>query len=79
MDDKEPERYYDWILWKMRQEERQMKMQMPKEMYEKEIAEMQSSVHYLQVRVKELGEEVEAYKQENANLKRLLSNSSSKL
>ena len=73
LDDKEPERYYDWMLWKMRQEERKMKIMTKEEMMKKEIAEMQSSVHHLQMRVKELAEETEAYKQENANLKRLLS------
>ena len=73
LDDKEPERYYDWMLWKMRQEERKMKIMTKEEMMKKEIAEMQSSVHHLQMRVKELSEETEAYKQENANLKRMLS------
>lgn len=57
----------------MRQEEREMKIMTKEEMMKKEIAEMQSSVHHLQMRVKELAEETEAYKQENANLKRLLS------
>ena len=79
LDDKEPERYYDWMLWKMRQEERKVKIMTPEEVMKKEIADMQSSIHHLQMRVKELGEETEAYKQENTNLKRMLSNWNSKL
>ena len=57
LDDKEPERYYDWMLWKMRQEERKVKIMTPEEMMKKEIADMQASIHHLQMRVKELSEE----------------------
>ena len=35
--DPEPERYYDWMLWKMRQEERKVKIMTPEEMMKKEI------------------------------------------
>ena len=55
--DPEPERYYDWMLWKMRQEERKVKIMTPEEMMKKEIADMQASIHHLQMRVKELSEE----------------------
>ena len=41
----------------MRQEEREMKTITPEEMMRKEIADMQSSIHHLQMRVKELSEE----------------------
>ena len=57
LDDKEPERYYDWMLWKMRQEERKVKIMTPEEMMKKEIADMQASIHHLQMRVKELSKE----------------------
>ena len=54
-DDPEPERYYDWMLWKMRQEKKKEPVVMTTEqMYQREIAEMQSQVHTLQMRVKEL-------------------------
>ena len=55
--DPEPERYYDWMLWKMRQEDRGKKVMTKEDIYKKEIAEMQSSIHHLQMRVKELSEE----------------------
>ena len=53
-DDPEPERYYDWMLWKMRQEKKQEPVVMTtEEMYKREIADMQQQVHALQMRVKE--------------------------
>ena len=55
--DPEPERYYYWMLWKMRQEDRGRKVMTKEDIYKKEIAEMQSSIHHLQMRVKELSEE----------------------
>ena len=55
--DPEPERYYDWMLWKMRQEDKGKKVMTKEDIYKKEIAEMQSSIHHLQMRVKELSEE----------------------
>ena len=56
--DPEPARYYDWMLWKMRQEKAKEPIVMtPEEMMKKEIADMQSSIHHLQMRVKELSEE----------------------
>lgn len=76
--DKEPERYYDWMLWKMRQE---ADMEDPvddvtthnnlrgwtnttstitrEELLKREISEMQYQVHTLQIRVKELTEELD--------------------
>ena len=41
----------------MRQEERKVKIMTPEEMMKKEIADMQASIHHLQMRVKELSEE----------------------
>ena len=46
--DPEPERYYDWVLWKLRQEEHQVQEMTTEEMYKLEIAEMQKTIHYLQ-------------------------------
>jgi len=54
-DDPEPERYYDWMLWKMRQEKKKEPVVMTTEqMYQRDIADMQAQVHTLQLRVKEL-------------------------
>ena len=53
--DPEPERYYDWMLWKMRQERKQESVVMTTEqMHQRELAYMQAQVHALQLRVKEL-------------------------
>ena len=58
LDDPEPQRYYDWMLWKMRQEKAKEPIVMtPEEIVKKEIADMQQSIHHLQMRVKELSEE----------------------
>ena len=63
LDDPEPQRYYDWMLWKMRQEKAKEPVVMTtEEMMKKEIADMQSSIHHLQIRVKELVEENEKLK-----------------
>ena len=56
--DPEPERYYDWMLWKLRQEEHQVQEMTTEEMYKLEIAEMQKTIHHLQKRVKELNDAV---------------------
>ena len=57
MDDPEPQRYYDWMLWKMRQEKKKEPVVMTtEEMYKREIADMQKQVHTLQLRVKELSD-----------------------
>ena len=56
--DPEPERYYDWMLWKLRQEEHQVKELTKEEMYKLEIADMQKTIHTLQMRVKELNDAV---------------------
>ena len=56
--DPEPERYYDWMLWKMRQEKKKEPVVMTtEEVMKREIADMQASIHHLQMRVKELSEE----------------------
>ena len=55
LDDPEPQRYYDWMLWKMRQEKKQEPVVMTTEqMYQRDLADMQAQVHALQLRVKEL-------------------------
>jgi len=70
--DKEPERYYDWILWKLRQEknmsnEEQLELNFTSKLGEgitttdsiirREMYEMQKCINGLQIRVKELAEE----------------------
>ena len=68
--DKEPERYYDWILWKFREEkkmEKQLELDFTSKIGEgitttdsiirREMYEMQKCIHGLQMRVKELAEE----------------------
>ena len=73
MDDPEPQRYYDWMLWKMRQEKAKEPVVMTtEEMMKKEIAEMQSSIHHLQMRVKELVEENEKLKSQIGDWKNSL-------
>ena len=73
MDDPEPERYYDWMLWKMRQEKAKEPVVMTtEEMMKKEIADMQSSIHHLQIRVKELVEENEKLKSQIGDWKNSL-------
>ena len=50
--DPEPERYYDWILWKFRQEvgiENSVKKYMTREeMWKQTVADMQGEIHALQ-------------------------------
>ena len=70
MNDKEPERYYDWILWKFRKEkemEKQLELDFTSKLGEgitttdsiirREMYSMQKHVHNLQMRVKELADE----------------------
>ena len=78
-DDPEPERYYDWILWKLRKErafdmEQQLdlfnnekKVMTMEDLLKKDIAEMQKQIYTLQIRVKELIKENSELK-ENANI-----------
>ena len=71
--DPEPVRYYDWMLWKMRQEKAKEPVVMTtEEMMKKEIAEMQSSIHHLQMRVKELVDENEKLKSQIGDWKNSL-------
>ena len=73
LDDPEPQRYYDWMLWKMRQEKAKEPVVMTtEEIMKKEIAEMQSSIHHLQIRVKELVEENEKLKSQIGDWKNSL-------
>ena len=58
--DPEPERYYDWMLWKMRQEGgvmRTIKMSQ-EEMWKKTVADMQSEIHALQKTIVRLQEQM---------------------
>ena len=70
MNDKEPERYYDWILWKFRKEkemEKQLELDFTSKIGEgitttdsiirREMYEMQKCINGLQIRIKELAEE----------------------
>tara|TARA_Y100000816_G_scaffold207529_1_gene153406 strand:+ start:953 stop:1216 length:264 start_codon:yes stop_codon:yes gene_type:complete len=71
MNDPEPERYYDWILWKFRKErkmsEDQLELDFTSHLGEgitttdsiirREMYSMQKHVHDLQLRVKELADE----------------------
>ena len=68
--DPEPERYYDWMLWKLRQEntlERsRMKTMTREEMWKKTVADMQGEIHALQKTVVKLQEQLnEMQKPEN--------------
>ena len=61
------------MLWKMRQEKAKEPVVMTtEEIMKKEIAEMQSSIHHLQIRVKELVEENEKLKSEIGDWKNSL-------
>ena len=70
MSDPEPERYHEWILWKLKQEkemEKQLELDFTSKLGEgitttdsiirREMYEMQKHIHGLQMRVKELAEE----------------------
>ena len=61
------------MLWKMRQEKAKEPVVMTtEEMMKKEIADMQSSIHHLQIRVKELIEENEKLKSQIGDWKNSL-------
>ena len=70
MSDPEPERYHEWILWKLKQEkemEKQLELDFTSKLGEgitttdsiirREMYEMQKHIHGLQMRIKELAEE----------------------
>ena len=71
MSDEEPERYYEWILWKLKKEKKMSEDQLELDFTSKlgegitttdsiirrEMYEMQKHIHGLQMRVKELAEE----------------------
>ena len=69
--DPEPERYYDWILWKLRQEntlERsRMKTMTREEMWKKTVADMQGEIHALQKTVVRLQEQLTQLQNEPIN------------
>jgi hypothetical protein len=58
--DPEPERYYDWMLWKMRQEGgvmRTIKVSQ-EEMWKRTVADMQGEIHALQKTIVRLQEQI---------------------
>ena len=72
MNDPEPERYYEWILWKLKKEkdmnnEEQLELNFTSKLGEgitttdsiirREMYEMQKCINGLQIRIKELAEE----------------------
>ena len=71
MNNEEPERYYDRILWKLKQERKMSKDQLELDftshlgegktttdsIIRREMYEMQKHIHGLQMRIKELAEE----------------------
>ena len=56
--DPEPERYYDWMLWKMRQEGGVMSTVSKEDMWKKTVADMQGEIHALQKTVVKLQEQL---------------------
>ena len=62
VEDPEPERYYDWMLWKLRQEDsyrrNRMKTMSREEMWQKTVADMQGEIHALQKTVVRLQEQL---------------------
>ena len=60
--DPEPERYYDWILWKFRQEggiENSVKKSMTREeMWKQTVADMQGEIHALQKTIVRLQDQI---------------------
>ena len=71
MSDKEPERYHEWILWKLKQEKKMSEEQLQLNFFDsphggisssysiirRDMYEMQKHIHALQIRVKELADE----------------------
>ena len=71
MSDSEPERYHEWILWKLKQEKKMSEEQLQLNFFDsphggisssdsiirREMYEMQKHIHALQIRVKELADE----------------------
>ena len=71
MSDPEPERYHEWILWKLKQEKKMSEEQLQLNFFDsphggisssdsiirREMYEMQKHIHALQIRVKELADE----------------------
>ena len=71
MSDIEPERYHEWILWKLKQEKKMSEEQLQLNFFDsphggisssdsiirREMYEMQKHIHALQIRVKELADE----------------------
>lgn len=65
--EREPERYYDWMVWKMRQEDNAMRQPTINEELEAmrhNVKDMQACYYSVLNRVKELSEENEILKQQ---------------
>ena len=56
--DPEPERYYDWMLWKMRQEGGVMSKTSKEDMWKKTVADMQGEIHALQMTIVRLQKQI---------------------
>ena len=61
--DPEPERYYDWMLWKLRQEDSYRKSSMMieetrEETWKRTVADMQGEIHALQMTIVRLQEQL---------------------
>ena len=65
--DPEPERYYDWMLWKMRQEGGVMSTVSKEDMWKKTVADMQGEIHALQKTVVRLQEQLSQLQNEPIN------------
>ena len=86
---KEPERYYDWMLWKMRQEDAKMKVKIDEglnldktgnELYRRELVALSTKVELMQEDMKNLTSDyyklinrVKELSEENYHLKEQMS------
>ena len=69
--DSEPERYYDWMLWKLRQDDiRKGSMTIEEtrdETWKRTVADMQGEIHALQMIVVKLQKELSELQKEKLN------------
>lgn len=70
--DPEPERYYDWMLWKLRQnkvygDSNLMEEQSREETWKRTVADMQKEVHELQMMVVRLQKQINEMQQPDNN------------
>ena len=62
--DPEPERYYDWMLWKLRQEN---DMESTVDIHKRDMQELTASYYAALARIKELSEENQRLKEQLKN------------